>query len=49
MTGSRSDEAPGREIKQGGGGIVPQTDAPISASNAGERVSIRQTFDEADH
>jgi hypothetical protein len=26
-------------IKQGGGGIVPQTDAPVSASNAGERVS----------
>ncbi|KAH8591021.1 hypothetical protein B0O99DRAFT_520416 [Bisporella sp. PMI_857] len=24
-------------IEQGGGGIVPQTDAPISASNAGER------------
>jgi len=28
-----------RRIEQGGGGIVPQTDAPISASNAGERVS----------
>jgi hypothetical protein len=27
-------------IEQGGGGIVPQTDAPISASNAGERVSF---------
>ncbi|KAL2062740.1 hypothetical protein VTL71DRAFT_5812 [Oculimacula yallundae] len=26
-----------RGIAQGGGGIVPQTDAPISASNAGER------------
>jgi len=26
------------QIGQGGGGIVPQTDAPISASNAGERV-----------
>jgi hypothetical protein len=26
-------------IKQGGGGIVPQTDVPVSASNAGERVS----------
>lgn len=26
-------------IKQGGGGIVPQTDAPVSAPNAGERVS----------
>ncbi|TVY37328.1 hypothetical protein LSUB1_G004752, partial [Lachnellula subtilissima] len=29
-------EAP-RAILEGGGGIVPQTDAPISASNAGER------------
>jgi hypothetical protein len=28
-----------KAIGQGGGGIVPQTDAPISASNAGERVS----------
>lgn len=28
-----------RAIEPGGGGIVPQTDAPISASNAGERVS----------
>jgi hypothetical protein len=28
-----------QQIHQGGGGIVPQTDAPISASNAGERVS----------
>jgi hypothetical protein len=27
------------QIVQNGGGIVPQTDAPISASNAGERVS----------
>lgn len=27
-------------IQQGGGGVVPQTDAPISASNAPERVSI---------
>lgn len=27
-------------IQQGGGGIVPQTDAPISASNAGERVGV---------
>ncbi|CZR56360.1 uncharacterized protein PAC_06248 [Phialocephala subalpina] len=26
-----------QQIQQGGGGIVPQTDAPISASNAGER------------
>lgn len=32
-------EAP-RAILEGGGGIVPQTDAPISASNAGERVSL---------
>ncbi|KAH7323977.1 hypothetical protein BKA65DRAFT_511803 [Rhexocercosporidium sp. MPI-PUGE-AT-0058] len=32
----RSTEIP-RGIEQGGGGIVPQTDAPISASNAGER------------
>lgn len=31
-------------IVQGGGGIVPQTDAPISASNAGERVSSIQVF-----
>ncbi|EKD13413.1 uncharacterized protein L3040_002728 [Drepanopeziza brunnea f. sp. 'multigermtubi'] len=31
-----------RGIEQGGGGIVPQTDAPISASNAGERwVNVR--------
>ncbi|KAH8649627.1 hypothetical protein BGZ60DRAFT_509081 [Tricladium varicosporioides] len=33
-------ETPGPDapaIEQGGGGIVPQTDAPISASNAGER------------
>lgn len=27
------------QIQQGGGGMVPQTDAPVSASNAGERVS----------
>ena len=26
-------------IKQGGGNIVPQTDVPVSASNAGDRVS----------
>ncbi|KAH6703249.1 hypothetical protein BKA61DRAFT_194907 [Leptodontidium sp. MPI-SDFR-AT-0119] len=32
----RSTDIP-RGIEQGGGGIVPQTDAPISASNAGER------------
>lgn len=36
---SRSNDAP-KGIEQGGGGIVPQTDAPISASNAGERVSL---------
>ncbi len=29
-----------QQIQQGGGGIVPQIDAPISASNAGERVSL---------
>ncbi|KAI8304189.1 hypothetical protein K4K59_012886 [Colletotrichum sp. SAR11_240] len=33
---------PTRFIQAGGGGIVPQTDAPITASNAGERrVTIR--------
>jgi len=32
----RSTDIP-RGIEQGGGGIFPQTDAPISASNAGER------------
>lgn len=31
-------------IQQGGGGIVPQTDAPISASNAPERVSLIPVF-----
>jgi hypothetical protein len=31
---------PSQVIEQGGGGIVPQTDAPISAVNAGERVSF---------
>ncbi|KAI8207718.1 hypothetical protein K4K52_002114 [Colletotrichum sp. SAR 10_76] len=31
---------PTRFIQAGGGGIVPQTDAPITASNAGERSSI---------
>jgi hypothetical protein len=31
--------APDQMIQEGGGGIVPQIDAPISASNAGERVS----------
>lgn len=35
---SRGNE-PQKGIEQGGGGIVPRTDAPISASNAGERVS----------
>ena len=35
---TKSTEQP-RGIEQGGGGIVPQIDAPISASNAGERVS----------
>ncbi|PBP20150.1 hypothetical protein BUE80_DR009014 [Diplocarpon rosae] len=39
---ARSKEAPRstdvpRAIEQGGGGIVPRTDAPMSASNAGER------------
>jgi hypothetical protein len=32
--------APEQMIQEGGGGIVPQIDAPISASNAGERVSF---------
>ncbi|GKT49213.1 uncharacterized protein ColSpa_09394 [Colletotrichum spaethianum] len=37
-----SDMDPSRFIQAGGGGIVPQTDAPASASNAGERrVTIR--------
>ncbi|KZL65884.1 ubiquitin-like protein [Colletotrichum tofieldiae] len=37
-----SDMDPSRFIQAGGGGIVPQTDAPTSASNAGERrVTIR--------
>jgi hypothetical protein len=38
LTKMKSNEAP-RGIEQGGGGIVPQLDAPMSASNAGERVS----------
>jgi hypothetical protein len=38
-TRPRSNEAP-RAILEGGGGVVPQTDAPISASNAGERVGL---------
>jgi hypothetical protein len=38
LSTTRSNEPP-RGIEQGGGGIVPQIDAPISASNAGERVS----------
>ncbi|KAJ0162998.1 hypothetical protein CTA2_3670 [Colletotrichum tanaceti] len=37
-----SEMDPSRFIQAGGGGIVPQTDAPASASNAGERrVTIR--------
>jgi len=46
MSKTRSNEPPPRSsdppkaIIEGGGGIVPQTDAPISASNAGERVSL---------
>lgn len=41
LSPSRSNQ-PSRSvgIEQGGGGIVPQIDAPISASNAGERVSF---------
>ncbi|KAK2020667.1 hypothetical protein LX32DRAFT_688192, partial [Colletotrichum zoysiae] len=35
--GPASDMDPSRFIQPGGGGIVPQTDAPTSASNAGER------------
>jgi hypothetical protein len=35
-----NDPAPRGVIGQGGGGIVPGTDAPISASNAGERASF---------
>jgi hypothetical protein len=38
LSTTKSTEQP-RGIEQGGGGIVPQIDAPISASNAGERVS----------
>lgn len=38
---SKSQRRPnGKDIKQGGGGIVPGIDAPISAVNAGERVRI---------
>lgn len=33
-----------RFIQAGGGGIVPQLDAPNSASNAGERVSQTVSF-----
>ena len=36
----KAQDAPPRAIEQGGGGIVPGTDAPMSAVNAGERVSI---------
>jgi hypothetical protein len=39
LSTTRSNEPP-QGIEQGGGGIVPQIDAPISASNAGERVSL---------
>ncbi|KAK2051395.1 hypothetical protein LY76DRAFT_528660, partial [Colletotrichum caudatum] len=40
--GPASDMDPSRFIQPGGGGIVPQTDAPTSASNAGERrVTVR--------
>lgn len=35
----RSQDAPPQAIEQGGGGVVPGTDAPMSAVNAGERVS----------
>ncbi|WYZ38862.1 hypothetical protein EsH8_III_000776 [Colletotrichum jinshuiense] len=39
---SAPDMDPSRFIQAGGGGIVPQTDAPTSASNAGERrVTVR--------
>ena len=38
LSTTKSNEAP-RGIEQGGGRIVPQLDAPMSASNAGERVS----------
>jgi hypothetical protein len=34
-----SQDAPPRAIEQGGGGVVPGIDAPMSAVNAGERVS----------
>lgn len=37
--GAKSSETP-EAIVQGGGGIVPGTDAPMSAVNAGERVSL---------
>jgi hypothetical protein len=40
----RSQDAPPRGIEQGGGGIVPGTDAPKSAVNAGERVSLVESF-----
>ena len=36
---SSSKESQFKGIEQGGGGIVPGIDAPMSASNAGERVS----------
>jgi hypothetical protein len=37
----RSQDAPTQAIEQGGRGIVPGTDAPMSAVNAGERVSYQ--------
>jgi hypothetical protein len=40
---SRPPGPPSIGIEKGGGGIVPGTDAPISAVNAGERVSSRMT------
>jgi hypothetical protein len=40
----RESNEPPRGIEQGGGGIVPGIDAPISAVNAGERVSLPDTL-----
>lgn len=37
---SRSADPP--TIRPGGNGVVPMTDAPVSAQNAGERVSVLQ-------
>lgn len=39
---TRSQDVPSRAIEQGGGGVVPGTDAPMSAVNAGERVSCQK-------